>query len=78
MNLSDEEKERRQFIKEEENPLTWISINFLLFMELLVFIDQFVEGANKVPSFVGIQRCSFWYWIIFGVYVLIILVFVKL
>ena len=78
MNLSDEEKERRQFIKEEENPLNWKSINFLLFMELLVFIDQFVEGSNKVPSFVGIQRCSFWYWIIFGVYVLITLVFVKL
>jgi hypothetical protein len=54
MNLSDEEKERRQFIKEEENPLNWKSINFLLFMELLVFIDQFVEGSNKVPSFVGI------------------------
>ena len=78
MNLNEEEKERRQFIKEDENPLNWKSINFLLFMELLVFIDQFIEGSNKVPSFVGIQRCSFWYWIIFGIYVLITLVFVKL
>ena len=47
-------------------------------MELIVIIDQFIEGSNKVPSFIGIQRCSLWYWISFGVYILITLIFVKL
>ena len=76
--LTEEEKERRAFIKEDENPLNWPSIIFLLFMELIVIVDQFIEGSNKVPSFIGIQRCSFWYWTSFGIYVLITLVFVKL
>ena len=78
MNLNSVEKERREFIKEDENPLNWSSINFLLLMELLVFIDQLIEGSNRVPSFVGIQRCSLWYWVTFGVYVVITLIFVKL
>jgi len=77
-NLSEEEKERREFIREEEDPLNWKSINFLLLMELIVICDQFIEGSNKVPSFVGIQRCSFWYWVTFVVYVLITLVCVKI
>lgn len=77
-NLSEEEKERREFLREEEDPLNWKSINFLLFMELIVIIDQFIEGSNKVPSFIGIQRCSLWYWVSFGVYILITLIFVKL
>ena len=76
--LNADERERREFIKEDENPLNWPSINFLLFMELIVFVDQLIEGSNRVPSFVGIQRCSLWYWITFGIYVVITLVFVKL
>ena len=76
--LSEDEKERREFLREEEDPLNWKSINFLLFMELIVIIDQFIEGSNKVPSFIGIPRCSLWYWISFGVYIVITLIFVKL
>ena len=76
--LTGEEREKLEFIKEEENPLNWPSISFILFLELLVIIDQFIEGSNKVPSFIGIQRCSFWYWTSFSVYVLITLIFVKL
>ena len=76
-NLSEEEKERLAFIKEEENPLNWPSIIFLLLMELLVIIDQFIEGSNKLPSFIGLQRCSFWYWTSFGIYVIITLICVK-
>ena len=78
LQLNSEERERLEFIKEEEDPLNWPSITFILFMELLVIIDQLIEGSNKVPSFIGIQRCSFWYWTSFVVYVLITLIFVKL
>jgi hypothetical protein len=76
--LYNKEKERKELIKEEENPLNWPSINFLLLMESIVVIDQLIEGSNRVPSFVGIRRCSLWYWVTFGVYVLITLVFVKI
>ena len=75
--LDKEEIERREFIKEEEYPLNWTSINFLLLMELLVIIDQLIEGSNRIPSFVGIQRCSFWFWFTFGVYVVVTLISVK-
>jgi uncharacterized membrane protein YfcA len=77
-NLTEEEKERLAFIKEEENPLNWPSIIFLLIMELMVIIDQFIEGSNKVPSFIGLQRCSFWYWASFSIYVILTLICVKL
>ena len=76
--LYNKEKERKELIKEEENPLNWPSINFLLLMESIVVIDQLIEGSNRVPSFIGIRRCSLWYWVTFGVYVLITLVFVKI
>ena len=73
----EKEKERRELIKEEDEPLNWSSINFLLLMEAIVIIDQLIEGSSRVPSFFGIQRCSLWYWVIFGIYVLITLCFVK-
>ena len=73
----EKEKERRELIKEEDEPLNWSSINFLLLMEAIVIIDQLIEGSSRVPSFVGIQRCSLWYWVTFGIYVLITLCFVK-
>ena len=66
-----------KIINEDDNPLNWERINYILFLELIVIVDQLIEGSNKVPSFFGIRRCSFFYWFCFLVYVGIALYFVR-
>lgn len=72
--INDEDEE---IIKEDDNPLNWGRINFILLMEAIVIIDQLIEGSSKVPSFVGIRKCSMYYWLCFAIYVLITLCFIK-
>ena len=79
-NIEEKEKlneEQLKLIKEEDNPLNWERISYILFLESIVIIDQLIEGSNKVPSFIGIKRCSFLYWLCFLIYVVIALYFVK-
>jgi hypothetical protein len=63
--------EQEQFIKQENDPLNWPCINFLLLMEILVVVDQLFEGSEKVPSLFGFKKCSSGFWFIFIVYIII-------
>ena len=65
------ENEEELLLDEEKNPLNWPCINFLLFMEGLVVVDQLFEGSEKVPSLFGFKKCSFGFWLIFIVYIII-------
>ena len=65
--ISEEEK----FLNEENNPLNWACIYFLLLMEGLVVLDQIFEGSEKVPSIFGFKKCSSGFWFIFIIYILI-------
>ena len=69
--------EELQILHEDDNPLHWKSILYILFLELIVIIDQLIEGSNKVPSFIGIKKCSFIYWFVFLLYICIMLYFIK-
>ena len=69
--------EELKIINEDDEPLHWDRINYILFLEVIVIIDQLIEGSNKVPSFFGIKRCSFFYWFCFLVYCGIALYFVR-
>ena len=69
--------EELKIINEDDDPLNWERINYILFLELIVIIDQLIEGSNKVPSFFGIKRCSTFYWLCFLIYVGIALYFVR-
>ena len=52
-------EEELKIINEDDNPLHWDKILYVLFLELIVIIDQLIEGSNRVPSFIGIKKCSF-------------------
>ena len=69
--------EELKIIHEDDNPLHWDKILYVLFLELIVIIDQLIEGSNRVPSFIGIKKCSFMYWFCFLLYVGIMLYFIK-
>ena len=69
--------EELKIINEDDDPLNWPRINYILFLELIVIVDQLIEGSNRVPSFIGIQKCSFLYWLCFLIYVSITLYFVR-
>ena len=70
-------KEELEILEEDDNPLHWKSILYILFLELIVIIDQLIEGSNKVPSFFGIKKCSIIYWLVFILYICIMLYFIK-
>ena len=70
-------EEDLKIINEDDNPLHWDKILYVLFLELIVIIDQLIEGSNRVPSFIGIKKCSFFYWFCFLVYVGIMLYFIN-
>ena len=69
--------EELKIINEDDDPLNWERIYYILFLELIVIVDQLIEGSNRVPSFFGIKRCSFFYWLSFLIYVGIALYFVR-
>ena len=71
-------EEDEKILKEDDDPLNWDRINFILLMELIVIVDQLIEGSSKVPSFFGIRKCSFFYWLCFLIYVCITIYFIKL
>jgi uncharacterized membrane protein YfcA len=70
-------EEELKILNEDDNPLHWDKILYILFLELIVIIDQLIEGSNKVPSFFGIKKCSFFYWLCFLIYVGIMLYFIS-
>ena len=63
--------EEEKLFNEENNPLNWPCINFLLLMEGLVVVDQLFEGSEKVPSIFGFKKCSIGFWFIFIIYIII-------
>ena len=66
-----------KILNEDDNPLHWDKILYILFLELIVIVDQLIEGSNRVPSFIGIKKCSFFYWFCFVVYVGVMLYFIR-
>ena len=75
--IKSEANEEEQLLDEENNPLNWPCIYFLLLMEGLVVVDQLLEGSEKVPSLLGFKKCSNGFWFIFIVYILIASYFIK-
>lgn len=69
--------EDRRILNEDADPLNWPRIKFLLLMECLVIVDQFLEGSQRLPSFIGIEHCSFTYWLIFISFILVCLYMMK-
>ena len=70
-------EEELKILHEDDNPLHWDAILYVLFLELIVIIDQLIEGSNRVPSFIGIKKCSIIYWFVFLLYVIVMLYFIK-
>ena len=69
---------RYNILHDDERPINWSRIFFILILEIIVILDQFIEGNSKLPSFVGIVRGSFYYWLTFSLYILISLIFIEI
>lgn len=68
---------KSKFQLEDENPLNWERIRFIAVLELIIVIDQLIEGNSKLSSFIGIKKCSFGYWIVFLCYIAVSLYLIK-
>ena len=68
--------EAERIISEQNNPINWSCLYFLLSMEGIVVLDQLLEGSEKIPSIIGIKKCSKIYWFIFFLYVIITIYFI--
>ena len=71
-------EEERKLLTEDDDPLNWDRIKFIALLEIIVVIDQLIEGNSKLPSFLGIKKCSFLYWITFLLYVGISYYFIQI
>jgi uncharacterized membrane protein YfcA len=61
-----------QKIKDEENnPLRWSRIKILIVFLLITLVDQILEGNSRLPSLLGIAKCSGIFWIFFISYCVI-------
>lgn len=67
-----------EILREDENPLRMDRISFVLIIEVLIIIDQLLEGNSRLPSFVGVIRCSYVYWLIFIGYIAISILLIKI
>lgn len=68
---------KKKIKDEDNNPIPMDKIRFMVMLEIVVIIDQIIEGNSKVPSLIGIKKCSFFYWVVFIVYCCISLLFLK-
>jgi len=63
-------QQSNEIINNTINNFSSIAINyermkvFGLFL-LLILVDQAIEGNDKIPSFIGVKKCSILFWIIF-------------
>ena len=70
-------EEEQKILKEDDDPLNWDRINFIILLEVIVVVDQLIEGSSRLPSLVGITKCSKTYWIVFFIYILISYFFIR-
>lgn len=66
-----------EILREDENPLRMDRIGFVIILEFLIIIDQLLEGNSKLPSFVGVVRCSYIYWLFFVGYIAISILLIR-
>ena len=70
--------EEEEILNEENHLFNKSIIKFLAIIACLVVIDQFIEGNSKIPSLIGIPRCSNIYWITFILFILICFYMLKI
>ena len=68
----------QKIIDEDNNPIPFSKIKFMLILEVIVILDQLIEGNNRVPSLLGISKCSLSYWFVFLIYCCVSLYFIKI
>ena len=71
-------EDEKKLLNEDLDPLNWDRIIFIGILEIIVIIDQLIEGNSKLPSFLGIRKCSFLYWLTFLIYIGISIYFINL
>lgn len=67
---SDQRREEIRMLNEEivwreNDPLRWDRLKYILLFMVISLIDQVIEGNAKIPSLIGLRRCSFGYWFVF-------------
>jgi hypothetical protein len=40
----------------DESPIRMSRVKYVIFLEVLMIVDQLIEGNSKVPSFLGIKK----------------------
>ena len=67
----------RAILYEDEQPLRLERVSFMIILEIIVIVDQLLEGNTNLSSLIGVIRCSILYWVIFALFFVILLVSIK-
>jgi hypothetical protein len=46
----------KEILEEENEPIRWSRIKYLIIFLAISIIDQILEGNSKTPSLIGIKR----------------------
>lgn len=65
------------FLKEKDDPLRFDRIKILIWLEAIMILDQLLEGTSKLPSFIGIKKCSFPFWFVFSLFAVLCIIFPR-
>ena len=67
----------RAILYEDELPIRYERVSFIIILEIIVIVDQLLEGNTNLSSLIGVIRCSILYWIIFGLFFVILILSIK-
>lgn len=52
-------REIEKITKLENNPYRWDRLKFFLLLEVIIIVDQVLEGNAKVPSLIGVKKYNY-------------------
>lgn len=67
----------RAILYEDELPIRYERVSFIIILEIIVIVNQLLEGNTNLSSLIGVIRCSILYWIIFGLFFVILILSIK-
>jgi uncharacterized membrane protein YfcA len=59
-------------------PIKMDRVKWIIILELAMLIDQLLEGSKKLNSIINVKKCSFYFWLIFIIFISLCLTFTNI
>ena len=59
-------------------PIRMERVKWIIILEFIMLIDQLLEGSKKLDSIIKVKKCSFYFWLIFFIFISFCLIFTRI